>query len=49
MAADVPGNRAALVSVCRPLGAVPAQYGEGGNLLSPAAIQKSLTLLPGGK
>ena len=49
MATDLPGHKAALDTVCRPLGAVPAQYGEGGNLLSPQAVQKSLALLPGGK
>jgi hypothetical protein len=49
IAGDVPGNAAAQDTACRPLGAVPAQYGQGGNAMTPAAIQQSLALLPGGK
>jgi hypothetical protein len=49
MVGDVPGNAASARPVCRPIGAVPAQYGHAGVTLPPEAIRKSLALLPGGK
>jgi hypothetical protein len=43
-----PGNVASTFTVCRPMGAVPAQYGQAGiPPLSPAAFGKVITILPG--
>lgn len=46
---DMPGNPASITPVCRPIGAVPAQYGQAGVTLAPEAINKSLAILPGAR
>ena len=49
-ARNVPGNAAAVINACRPIGAVPAQYGQaGGRMPSPEDVAKSLMKLTGGK
>jgi hypothetical protein len=44
-----PGNAQSAFSICRPIGAVPPQYGQAGVAVSPAVIRKGMSLLPDGK
>jgi hypothetical protein len=48
IAGATPGNAQSAFAICRPIGAVPPQYGQAGTAVPPAIVAKGLTLLPGG-